>query len=115
MKSQPHLLLYLYHAANGKYLKFKSRVDKAVHSGRFQQLSQRKRFSLIQRLRKLRDRIRKLYFQLKLAGAGVAASLAFSLINPANAQTTLGPYEEIARSENPLRPPFLFSQAARPA
>jgi gliding motility-associated-like protein len=115
MKSQPHLLLYLYHAANGKYLKFKSRVDKAVHSGKFQQLSQRKRFSLIQRLRKLRDRIRKLYFQLKLAGAGVAASLAFSLMNPANAQTTLGPYEEIVRSENPLRPPFLFSQPARPA
>src|SRR5687768_2381784 len=106
MKDQPNLLLYLYHSATGKYLKLKHRVDKAVQSGRFQKFSKKKKSGLIHRLRKFQERIKKLYWQLKLTAAGTAAMLGLSLINPANAQdTNLGPFEEQPRHLNPLRGP----------
>jgi gliding motility-associated-like protein len=101
------LLQTLYASSFGKYMKFKHRFDRAIQSGKFKKLSKRKQSSLINRLRKLFERLRSLKTQLRLAGTGVALSLAATLSNPVSGQG-LGPFER-NDAANPLPPPFVIS------
>jgi len=102
------LLQSLYSSVSGKYLKFKVRFDKAIHSGRFYKLNKRKQASLISRLKRLYERLKSLQAQLRIAGAGAAFALTLSLSNPAQAQNLVGPLER-NDDANPLPPPFFIS------
>jgi gliding motility-associated-like protein len=115
MKDQSSLLLYLFREASEKYRKYRFRIEKSIHTGRFQKLSRRKRNSLLHRLKKLTQKVERFYLQLKLAGAGVALTVAASMLNPAAAQTTIGPYEHADRGENVLRGPYRFASRPAPA
>lgn len=112
--SNNHLLLRnLYFSASGKYLKFKNRFDKAIHSGRFYKLNKRKQSSLVSRLKRLYERLKSLQTQLRLAGAGAALAVTLAVSNPVQAQSSLGPFE---RNDvlNPFPPP-VFIDHPRPA
>ena len=102
------LLKNLYSSASGKYLKFKARLDKAIHSGRFYKLNKRKQSSLVSRLKKLYERLKSLQAQLRIAGAGAALALTLSVSNPAQAQSSLGPFTK-NDAANPLPPPFMIT------
>jgi gliding motility-associated-like protein len=103
MKQNASLLRTLYISASGKYLKLKNRLEKARQSGRFYTLSKRKQHSLIQRLKRLYERLKSLQTQIRLSGIGAAISLALGATN-ADAQSSLGPFVR-EDSKNPLPPP----------
>lgn len=101
------LLQHLYSSASGKYLKFKSRYEKAIQNGRFYKLNKRKQSILVSRLKKLYERLRSLHTQLRLAGAGLALTLAIS--STTLAQGTLGPFVR-NDAANPFPPPVNFEE-----
>jgi len=105
MNQNHQLLQSLYSSASGKYLKFKIRLDKAIHNGRFHKLNKRKQSSLISRLKRLYERLKSLQTQLRIAGATAAFALTLSVSNPVQAQ---GPLER-NDSANPLPPPFYIA------
>ena len=112
--SNNHLLLRnLYFSASGKYLKFKNRFDKAIHSGRFYKLNKRKQSSLVGRLKRLFERLKSLQTQLRLAGAGAALAMTLAVSNPVQAQSSLGPFER-NDALNPFPPPVNIDRP-RPA
>jgi gliding motility-associated-like protein len=98
------LVRTLYTSTSGKYIKLKIRLDKAIQSGRFYTFSKQKQHSLLARLRKLFEKVKAYHTQLKLTGVGAAIALALSA-NPAQAQSTLGPFVQ-ADNKNPLPPPY---------
>ncbi len=98
------LIHHLYTTTSGKYLKFKTRLDKALQTGRFYKFSKRKQSSLISRLKRLFERLKSLHTQLRLAGAGAAFALTFSLSTEIKAQS-LGPFT-VNDAANPLPPPI---------
>ncbi len=102
------LLRHLYTTTSGKYLKFKIRLDKALQSGRFYKFSKKKQSSLIGRLKRLFERLKSLRTQLRLAGAGAAFALSFSLSTEIQAQN-LGPFE-VNDAANPLPPPVIINR-----
>ncbi len=106
MKSGQSLVTQLYFATSAKYRKLKARVDKSIQSGRFKKLSQRKRTSLLAKLKRLYKRLRDLHLQLKLAGATAAFSLVTSF--GASAQTP-GPFVQ-NDAANPLPAPYRIEQ-----
>ena len=101
MNHNGSLLRTLYTSASGKYLKLRTRLEKARQSGRFYTLSKRKQHSLIQRLKRLFERLKSLQTQLRLSGVGAAIALAMSTTS-VEAQT--GPFEK-NDANNPLPPP----------
>lgn len=103
MNHNGSLLRTLYTSASGKYLKLKNRLEKARQSGRFYKLSKRKQYSLIQRLKRLFERLKSLQTQLRLSGIGAAVAMAMSATS-ADAQSSQGPYMR-EDSKNPLPPP----------
>lgn len=105
MNQNHQLLQSLYSSASGRYLKFKIRLDKAIHNGRFHKLNKRKQSSLISRLKRLYERLKSLQTQLRIAGASAAFALTLSVSNPAQAQNSVGPIER-NDDANPLPPPF---------
>jgi len=107
MNHNCQLLQSLYSSASGKYLKFKERFDKAVHSGRFYKLNRRKQSSLVSRLKRLYERLKSLQTQLRIAGAGAAFALTLSISNPLQAQNSVGPLER-NDGANPLPPPYFI-------
>jgi gliding motility-associated-like protein len=112
--SNNHLLLRnLYFSASGKYLKFKNRFDKAIHSGRFYKLNKKKQSSLVGRLKRLYERLKSLQTQLRLAGAGAALAVTLAVSNPVQAQSSLGPFER-NDALNPFPPPVIIDHP-RPA
>lgn len=113
MDHQLKLLQSLYSTTSGKYLKFKVRFDKAIHSGRFYKLSKRKQSSLISRLKRLFERLKSLQTQLRLAGAGAALAMTLAISSPVKAQSTLGPFER-NNVLNPFPPP-VATDHPRPA
>ncbi len=113
MNHHHQLLQSLYSAASGKYLKYKARFDKAIHSGRFYKLNKRKQSSLISRLKRLYERLKSLQTQLRIAGAGAALALTLSVSNPLQAQSSLGPFER-NDALNPFPAPIIIDRP-RPA
>lgn len=107
MNHNRQLLQRLYSSASGKYLKFKERFDKAVHSGRFYKLNSRKRATLVSRLKRLYERLKSLQTQLRIAGASTAFALTLSISNPVQAQSSVGPLER-NDDTNPLPPPYFI-------
>lgn len=102
------LLRTLYSSTFDKYIKFKTRLDKARQSGRFFTLSKAKQHSLIQRLQRLYEKLKSLQTQLRVSGIGAAIALALSA-NSADAQT-IGPFE-YNPTENPLPEPYRIAVA----
>lgn len=111
MNHNSSLLRTLYSSTFDKYIKFKTRLDKARQSGRFFTLSKRKQHSLLERLERLFEKLKSLQTQLRISGIGAAIALALSA-GSAEAQT-IGPYE-YNPAENPLPPPYRFT-TAKPA
>lgn len=105
----PH---HIYHRAREKYLKFKSRLDRNIAQGTFRNFTRRKQRQLIQKVERLRKRVQQLQLQLKLAGTGLALGMLLSA-TPAQAQSTLGPFNENV-IENPLPPPLPHVQRPAP-
>lgn len=106
MNHNLQLLQSLYLSASGKYRKYKTRLDKAVHTGRFYKLNKRKQSYLVSRLRRLYEKLKSLQTQLRIAGAGTALTLTLAIANPAQSQSTLGPFVK-NDALNPLPPPLV--------
>lgn len=98
------LVVQIYQSSRDKYLKFKSRLDKHIASGKFNKLTQYQRHKLLSRLKRLQNRVLQLHAQLKLAVASGALALVLNA-SPAEAQTSIGPFER-NYLDNPLPPPI---------
>lgn len=107
MSPNGSLLQTLYTSASGKYLKLRTRLEKARQTGRFYTLSKNKQHALVQRLNRLFERLKSLRTQLRLSGIGAAIALAMAA-TPAEAQSGLGPFE-LNDAANPLPPPYIIS------
>lgn len=83
-----NLLHLRYRDTSQKYLKFKSRIEKAKETGRFRTWSKSRQRQLILRLEKIWKRLLSLKIQLKMVAAGAALGLGF--IAPTFAQTAPG-------------------------
>ncbi len=83
-----------------KYKKYKSRFDKNVASGRFESFSQKKQGLIIERISKLKKRLKELKLQLKLGVAAATFSIALSTTSVSAQQ--LGPFIE-NEFDNPIR------------
>lgn len=94
-------LQLLYKNTLSKYRKFKSRYDKNLRTGRFNEISSRKQHLIVARLKKLYNRLLKLKWQLKLAVASGAIALSLHTA-PAQAQQ-LGPFVQ-----NDIKNPFRY-------
>lgn len=103
MNYNSSLLRTLYSSTFDKYIKFKTRLEKARQSGRFFTLSKTKQHSLIQRLQRLYEKLKSLQTQLRVSGVGAAIALALSA-GTAEAQE-VGPFER-NDIENPLPAPY---------
>lgn len=111
MGNKDSLILQLYSSASGKYLKFKTRLDRAVRSGKFRKLSRRKQSTLLHRLRKLYDRLKSLHVQLKVAGAALGITLMASSASQAQ---TLGPFVRDENNTRNILPPPILIQKSKP-
>jgi hypothetical protein len=87
------LVVQIYQSANSKYHKFRGRLNKNIANGRFHRFTKRKQSQLLGKLERLRNRVFHLQTQLKLAAAGATISLLLN-VSPANAQTSLGPFNQ---------------------
>ncbi|MEP3389306.1 MAG: putative Ig domain-containing protein [Reichenbachiella sp.] len=76
MKHQNYLYLE-YRRALRKFRKLQTRFEKRIANNTFQELTARRRYQLLSRLRKLKEKIEQLTSRLKLAAAG--GSLAFTV------------------------------------
>ncbi|MDW3208403.1 MAG: hypothetical protein R8N23_00950 [Reichenbachiella sp.] len=76
MKHQNYLYLE-YRRALRKFRKLQTRFEKRIANNTFQELTARRRYQLLSRLRKLKEKIEQLTSRLKLAAAG--GSLAFTM------------------------------------
>lgn len=77
---------HLLSGTKSKYLKFKSRLEKNIASGRFDQLSRKKKNNLVSKVEKFRQQLENLGFSIR--GAAVAGTVAAGAVLPnvANAQ-----------------------------
>ncbi|MTI38071.1 hypothetical protein, partial [Fulvivirga lutimaris] len=91
-------LRVLYGTTLAKYSKFKSRYDKNVRNGHFNDLSDRKKSQIISKLKRLYNRLCQLRLQLKLAAATGILSLTLS----ASQAQQLGPFVQ-----NDTKNPFV--------
>ncbi|MEM7551198.1 MAG: FG-GAP-like repeat-containing protein [Bacteroidota bacterium] len=98
-------LLQIYQHTSKNYRKFSNRLNKKIRNGSFSELSKYKQYQLRKRVSKLREKLIQLERQIKLAVAAGTITLALS-ISSVSGQTTLGPFINAPRSENPLRPPI---------
>ncbi|WP_109830040.1 putative Ig domain-containing protein [Reichenbachiella versicolor] len=78
---------YNYHSIYYKYLKFKSRLDKAIQNGSFTNYTYKKRQMLLKRLDRLKRQLEQLDVSWKVAATGTMAAGMLLLNSPeANAQ-----------------------------
>lgn len=103
MKTPSHIIV-LYHRTVRRYKKLKNRLKKYTTSP---DCSTYKRNVVIEQLVKLRRKLQDLQLQLKVAVCAGAIALVLDT-SSAKAQTTLGPFVERDRVNNPLRGPLEF-------
>ncbi len=101
------ILLRQYQETRSKYLKFSSRLKKSKKTGQFFRYSARKQHWLINRIKKLLEKLRFFEKQLKFAVAAGTLSLAMGLANPIFAQ----PNFIEAPGKNPFPPPVVYGQS----
>ena len=108
-------LYQLYLHTSRKYRKFSARLKKSISTGKFYNQTRYEQNKILKRVKKLRTRLQSLYLQLKIAGF---TGLLLAGINSVETKAQgLGPFTNVNRILNPLRPPIqMYSEyAAAPA
>lgn len=99
-----HRLKKLLAKKSSELVTLQSEVYKATSSGQFYRFSSAKRIILLSKLRRLRKRVNKLNWEVKVAVLG-GTFAALTPFDKVQAQA-IGPFIEQSRLDNPLRPPL---------
>ena len=103
---------HIYRSTAYKYRKYRRKLERSIANHSFQKFSKRKQHQLIRKVERLRNRLRALSLQLKVAASGATLAMALAC-GQASAQSTLGPFAFNGK-DNPLRPPLETGQNSTP-
>lgn len=102
----------IYKSTAYKYRKYRCKLEKSIANHSFHKFSRRKQNQLIRKVERLRNRLRTLSLQLKIAASGATMAILLSC-GQVSAQSAIGPFVNNDQ-DNPLRPPIETGQYSAP-